>query len=713
MEHRRAWITASDGTRLAARLWLPEELPAPVVLEALPYRMDDLTATYASEYERLCEEGGLAVCRLDIRGTGSSGGIAVDEYTAEEHGGHLRRDCVARGAGVVERARRDVRRRPGRASTRSRSPACSRPRCRRSRRSTPRTTATPTTSTTWAASLKAVDLVDWVLYMVAGNALPPVPAVVGDGWREEWEHRLEDGEPWLLRWLEEQADGPYWRHGSVRPDYGRIACPTMIVAGWADGYTNIVFRALESLRCPTRVLARPVGPRLAGDRDPRAARRPRPGADPLVPPLARRRAERRRRRAAARRLRPALDAPGPDADGDARRVAERGDTGRRSGSRNASCARRATAPTRSEVRGDVGQAAWISCAGRLPWGLPGDQRRDDALSLCYDWEPLAEELDVMGHPRVRLDGHLGPTRRLPLRAALRRLPGRGLGARRPRRPQPDPPDRARRTDRARAGSADGGGDRAGGDLLGVRARAPRTARARGRRLAEHVAASVRLAAPRRSRLGAARPPCARRPGRPAPAEARPDDRRRRACARHGASPARARLALRGRHRRARVQGRHVVRLRLRRALRRPRVRAVRRRRRRLPGRPCARMGARASRVPDRLARGRRPRRRRRSTSAPMPTRTTSSWTSSRRSRRRTGFARRVERRWERGSSRAARLGRRASALRRGCRPRGAPGRHLRRRAVAGRRRGSAPPPSGNAGGSGSRRARRPGSASRP
>ena len=107
--------------------------------------------------------------------------------------------------------------------------------------------------------LKAVDLVDWVLYMVAGNALPPVPAVVGDAWREEWERRLEEGEPWLLRWLEEQADGPYWRHGSVRPDYGRIACPTMIVAGWADGYTNIVFRALESLRCPTRVLLGPWG----------------------------------------------------------------------------------------------------------------------------------------------------------------------------------------------------------------------------------------------------------------------------------------------------------------------------------------------------------------------------------------------------------------------------------------------------------------------
>src|SRR5690348_15855176 len=84
MEHRRVWITAGDGTRLAARLWLPDVLPAPAVIEALPYRMDDLTASYDYEYERLCEEGGLAVCRLDSRGTGSSSGAALDEYTAED-----------------------------------------------------------------------------------------------------------------------------------------------------------------------------------------------------------------------------------------------------------------------------------------------------------------------------------------------------------------------------------------------------------------------------------------------------------------------------------------------------------------------------------------------------------------------------------------------------------------------------------------------------
>jgi uncharacterized protein len=33
---------------------------------------------------------------------------------------------------------------------------------------------------------------------------------------------------------------------------------------------------------------------------------------------------------------------------------------------------------RLEVRADVGSAAWISCAGHLPFGQPGDQREDDA-----------------------------------------------------------------------------------------------------------------------------------------------------------------------------------------------------------------------------------------------------------------------------------------------------------------------------------------------
>ena len=179
MEHRRAFITVADGTRLAAQLWLPDERPAPVVLEALPYRMDDLTSAYASEYERLCEEGGFAVCRLDIRGTGSS----ERDRDRRVHGGRARRhlpgDRVARGAGVVERPRRHVRHllvglqlAPGRLP----APAGA-PRDRadlRLRRPLHRRRPLH------GRRAQGDRPVDWMLYMVAGNALPPVPAVFGD-----------------------------------------------------------------------------------------------------------------------------------------------------------------------------------------------------------------------------------------------------------------------------------------------------------------------------------------------------------------------------------------------------------------------------------------------------------------------------------------------------------------------------------------------------
>ena len=41
------WIPLADGTRLSARIWLPdgaEQQPLPALLEAIPYRKDDVTS---------------------------------------------------------------------------------------------------------------------------------------------------------------------------------------------------------------------------------------------------------------------------------------------------------------------------------------------------------------------------------------------------------------------------------------------------------------------------------------------------------------------------------------------------------------------------------------------------------------------------------------------------------------------------------------------
>src|SRR3990170_7867801 len=199
--------------------------------------MDDLTASYSSEYERLCREGAFAICRLDLRGTGSSEGIAEDEYTATEHS-----DICEAIEWLV--AQEWSSGRVGMYGTswsgfNSIQIACLRPPALHAIVPIYATDDRYTDDVHYmGGAVKAVDLVDWIIYMVACNALPPVPAVFGDGWRDEWLRRLDGTEPWLLRWLEEQHDSPYWRHGSLRPPYDRIACPTMIVAGWADGYRN-------------------------------------------------------------------------------------------------------------------------------------------------------------------------------------------------------------------------------------------------------------------------------------------------------------------------------------------------------------------------------------------------------------------------------------------------------------------------------------------
>ena len=364
--------------------------------------------------------------------------------------------------------------------------------------------------------------------MVAGNALPPVPAVFGTGWREQWERRVDDAEPWLLRWIEEQVDGPYWRHGSVRPDYDRIAC--------RDDDRGRLGRRLHEHRLPRLRGAlvpeardpRALGARLDRHRAAGAAHRPRPGADPLVPPLARRTrrtasttSRRSRCSPAARPCRRRI-APRCAASGAARRP------GHRSGSREQVLRPEGDGVDTIHVRGDVGRMAWISCAGRLPWGLPDDQRVDDALSLTYDWEPLAADLDVMGHPRVRLT----VTSPVPVAYVSAKLcdvfpdgtsalAGRGLlnlthrsGHDAPLALEPGVPDRGR--------------DRARGDLVDLRAGPPRaarrspapTGRTSGRRRAAHRCRSTGRASSSCCRCSTAPRRCPRRCCRRRPARTR-------------------------------------------------------------------------------------------------------------------------------------------------------------------------------------------------
>jgi uncharacterized protein len=403
-------IAMSDGIELAATIFFPDgDGPWPALMEALPYRKDDVTASSVGHYAAFADHG-YVLCWLDIRGTGSSGGIATDEYTAAE-----RADLVA----VIDWL--------------ANQPWCSGAvgmfgtsyggfnSLQVALEAPPALKAIIpifASDDRWAddvhyygGALKQLDVVDYPTYMVAMNAMPPVPSLWGAGWREEWQRRLEDGEPWFLTWLAHQRRDDYWRYGSVREDIERIRAATMIVGGWADGYTNIALRSFPRMRVPVRLLLGPwshgspescrPGPNIdfmaemlrwfdrwlkdddtGIDREPpivvyqQRSTRPDPlrsevrgtwRFEPTWPP--------ERLRPTPHKLRDA--APGGLAVGD-----EGIDT--------------------LPVDGSVGETGWISCAGGLPWGQSADQRPDEERSLTYTWEPLREDLEILGHPVLRV-----------------------------------------------------------------------------------------------------------------------------------------------------------------------------------------------------------------------------------------------------------------------------------------------------------------------
>jgi uncharacterized protein len=251
---RQQVIPMPDGIELAATLYLPPDggaSPVPALLEFLPYRKDD--AMLARDYDlySYMTQHGYAGARVDIRGTGRSGGqLPAGEYTEQEQV-----DAEAAIAWLAEQ------------------PWCS------------------GTVGMWGISwggfnaiqvalrkppaLKAIIAVDasddmfhddvhyidgllhldeYALMIDHLNALPPAPDYPLD---EQLLAARFDSEPWLLTWLGQQQDGPYWRRASLRPDYDRLTLPAFLIGGWYDGYRDSIPRMLALCPAPIRAL---IGP---------------------------------------------------------------------------------------------------------------------------------------------------------------------------------------------------------------------------------------------------------------------------------------------------------------------------------------------------------------------------------------------------------------------------------------------------------------------
>jgi hypothetical protein len=278
------------------------------------------------------------------------------------------------------------------------------------------------------------DNLSWASTMFAYNSCPPDPAVVGDRWREMWLERLEHSGLWLDTWLRHQRRDAYWEHGSVCEDFSAVSCPVFAVSGWADGYSNAVFRLLQGLSVPRKGLIGPWGHKyphmaqpgpamgflqeatrwwdhwLAGvDRGleqepmlrvwmqdaitPNEGDTYRPGrwvAESSWPSG--------RMKPYAYRLRPWGLSPENPGDGDS----------------TADSDRHAVSPTRSTDQSEIESLSirsplsvglfagkWTSYSAGTD--LPSDQREEDGGALVFETEPLDEPFELLGAPTVEVE----------------------------------------------------------------------------------------------------------------------------------------------------------------------------------------------------------------------------------------------------------------------------------------------------------------------
>jgi predicted acyl esterase len=251
---KEVYITMPDGVRLAADLYMLESSPSaeklPVLLEYLPYRKDEGRRNRFGLFAYFVKRG-YVVARVDIRGTGRSGGKLVPyEYSEQEQqDGETVIDWLAKqpfsngnvgmfgiswgGFNAIHMAMR-------------RPPALK---------------AIITLMSTDDIYQDDVHFIDGMMHIDAyeigqdlSNILPGVPDFVLDS--NYFKNRFETT-PWLLQYKKQQRDGPFWDRASLNTDYSRINIPVFAIGGWYDGYRDAVFRMLENLKSPVKAM---IGP---------------------------------------------------------------------------------------------------------------------------------------------------------------------------------------------------------------------------------------------------------------------------------------------------------------------------------------------------------------------------------------------------------------------------------------------------------------------
>ncbi len=398
-------IVLADGTRLSARVWMPEGAgPFPAILEFLPYRKRDGTVVRDALTHLWLAGHGYVCLRVDMRGNGDSDGLMADEYSPQELadaceviGWIAAQDWSSGRVGMMGISWGGFN---------SLQVAALRPAPLKAVITLCSTVDRYADDIHYKGGCLLNENLGWGATMWAYSSRPPDPAL-RQGWHEMWLDRLR-AEPFLPGlWLRHQRRDDYWRHGSVCEEYGAIGAAVLAVGGWGDSYKNAVPQLVENISAPVKGIIGPwvhkyphfavPHPRIGflqealrwwdrwlkeeptGVEDDAAYRvylmdgvRPqrwyenRPGrwiAEPSWPSP----------NIATRTLALGSGTLGPGG---------------------------AFAVTLNSPQ-DCGMDGGEFCAIWLGPEMPGDQRRDDALSACFDSESL-DQADIVGAPVLTL-----------------------------------------------------------------------------------------------------------------------------------------------------------------------------------------------------------------------------------------------------------------------------------------------------------------------
>ena len=256
--HKNVRIPMRDGTELSADIWLPVDAskqPVPAILEYIPYRKNDFTALRDSLRHPYFAGHGYASVRVDMRGSGDSEGILLDEYLPQEQEDGIdvinwlaAQPWCTGNVGMIGKSWGGFN---------GVQIAAHAPEALKAVIALCFTDDRYTDDVHYrGGAMLGSEMLYWATTMLAYNARPADPKYVPN-WREQWLERLENTPAFIEKWLEHPLRDDYWKQGSINENYRAIKAPVLAVGGWNDGYINPVFRVLEHLDSPVKAI---IGP---------------------------------------------------------------------------------------------------------------------------------------------------------------------------------------------------------------------------------------------------------------------------------------------------------------------------------------------------------------------------------------------------------------------------------------------------------------------